>query len=144
MKKIEQERSKIKELDEQIIKYQELILDQKTQLCGINAAQVNNQLIQKQIKVLDNCLDKCLTKFNETIAQNKSLRHRIDEYRRERIVFDCIYKKLEHDLHEKKNEMTVIINDSKHAYEERVKSQQQMESLQASVQSERSDFEREF
>jgi chromosome segregation ATPase len=117
-------------------------LDQKTRLGGINAAQVNNQLIQKQIKVLDNCLDKCLTKFNETVAQSKSLRHRIDEYRREHIVFDGIYKKLERDLHEKKNEMTVIINDSKHAYEERDKLQQQMESLQASAQSERSDFER--
>eukprot|EP01033_Poteriospumella_lacustris_P001629 gene1629-1186_t len=144
MKKIEQERSKIKELDEQIIKYQELILDQKTRLGGINAAQVNNQLIQKQIKVLDNRLDKCLTKFNETVAQNKALRQRVDEYRRERIVFDGIYKKLERDLHEKKNEMTAIINDSKRAYEERDKSQQQMESLQASAQSERADFEREF
>lgn len=144
MKKIESERAKIKELDEQIIKYQELILDQKTRLGGVNAAQVNNQLIQKQIKVLDNRLDKCLTKFNETVAQNKALRQRIDEYRRERIVFDGIYKKLERDLHEKKTEMTAIINDSKRAYEERDKSQAQMETLQASAQSERADFEREF
>eukprot|EP01031_Cornospumella_fuschlensis_P050216 gene50216-61446_t len=73
MKKIEGEREKIAELDKQIIKYQELILDQKTRLGGVNAAQINNQLIQKQIKVLDNRLDKCLTKLNETIAHNKEL-----------------------------------------------------------------------
>jgi peptidoglycan hydrolase CwlO-like protein len=102
MKKIESERAKIADLDKQIIKYQELILDQKTRLGGVNAAQLNNQLIQKQIKVLDNRLDKCLTKFNETVANNRQLRNKIDEYRRERIVFDGIYKKLEKDLHEKK------------------------------------------
>ena len=111
MKKIEQERSKIKELDEQIIKDQELILDQKTRLGGINAAQVNNQLIQKQIKVLDNRLDKYLTKFNETVAHNRVLRLKVDEYRRERIVFDGIYKKIERDLHEKRKEMAAIVND---------------------------------
>jgi coiled-coil domain-containing protein 63/114 len=144
MKKIELERAKIKEFDEQIIKYQELILDQKTRLGGVNAAQVNNQLIQKQIKVLDNRLDKCLTKFNETVAHNKSLRQKIDEYRRERIVFDGIYKKLERDLHEKKIELSAVITDSKRAYEERDRSQKLMQELQAGAQSERAEFEKDF
>jgi chromosome segregation ATPase len=144
MKKIETERSKIAELDKQIIKYQELILDQKTRLGGVNAAQLNNQLIQKQIKVLDNRLDKCLTKFNETVANNRSLRAKIDEYRRERIVFDGIYKKLEKDLHEKKKEMTAIIEDSKNAYNARDKSQSEMLALQQHAEKERIEFESEF
>lgn len=33
---------------------------------------------------------------------NKNLRERIDTLRRERVVFDSIYKKLERELHEKK------------------------------------------
>lgn len=144
MKKIEVERAKITELDNQIIKYQEQILDQKTRLGGVNAAQVNNKLIQKQIKVLDNRLDKSLLKYNETIASNKVLRQKIDEYRRERIVFDVIYKKIERDLHEKKKEMTAIINDSKNAYQARDKSQSEMRSLQSQAEKERSDFELEF
>lgn len=144
MKKIEIERSKISELDQQIVKYQEQILEQKTRLGGVNAAQVNNKLIQKQIKVLDNRLDKCLLKYNETIAQNKVLRQKIDEYRRERIVFDVIYKKIERDLHEKKKEMTAIINDSKNAYQARDKSQAEMRNLQSQAEKERSDFEIEF
>ena len=144
MKKIEMERAKIAELDAQIVKYQEQILDQKTRLGGVNAAQVNNKLIQKQIKVLDNRLDKCLLKYNETIAQNKVLRQKIDEYRRERIVFDVIYKKIERDLHEKKKEMTAIINDSKNAYQARDKSQSEMRNLQSQAEKERSDFELEF
>lgn len=144
MKKIEAERAKIAELDRQIIKYQELILDQKTRLGGINAAQYNNQLIQKQIRVLDNRLDKCLTKFNETVANNRSLRTKIDEYRRERIVFDGIYKKLERDLHERKKEMAAIIDDSKSAYQARDKSQSEMAALQQHAEKERVEFESEF
>eukprot|EP01040_Poterioochromonas_malhamensis_P010220 gene10219-11117_t len=144
VKKIETERAKIAELDKQIIKYQELILDQKTRLGGVNAAQLNNQLIQKQIKVLDNRLDKCLTKFNETVANNRALRSKIDEYRRERIVFDGIYKKLERDLHEKKKEMTAIIEDSKNAYNARDKSQSEMLALQQHAEKERIEFESEF
>ena len=144
MKKIEVERAKIAELDKQIISYQEQILDQKTRLGGVNAAQVNNQLIQKQIKVLDNRLDKCLLKYNETIAHNRELRQKIDEYRRERIVFDVIYKKIEKDLHEKKKEMTAIINDSKNAYQARDKSLSEMLTLQSQAENERASFEQEF
>ncbi len=144
MKKIEVERAKISELDKQIIVYQEQILDQKTRLGGVNAAQINNQLIQKQIKVLDNRLDKSLLKFNETVAHNRELRAKIDEYRRERIVFDGIYKKLERDLHEKKKEMTAIINDSKNAYQARDKSQSEMAALQQHAEKERTEFESEF
>ena len=61
-----------------------------------------------QIRVLENRLDKNLMKFNETLGQNKALRMKIDEYRRERVVFDGIYKKLEKELHEKKKEMAAM------------------------------------
>lgn len=144
IKKIEVERAKIAEVDKQIIQYQEKILEQKTRLGGVNAAQTNNQLILKQIKVLDNRLDKSLTKFNETVAHNKVLRQKIDEYRRERTVFDVIYKKLERDLHEKKKEMTAIINDSKNAFQARDKSQSEMAALQQHAEKERAEFESEF
>lgn len=144
IKKIETERAKIEELDRMIGKYQERIIEQKARLGGVNAAQINNQLIQKQIKVLENRMDKCLMKFNETMAQNKVLRQRIDEYRRERVVFDGIYKKLERELHEKKKEMAAIIEDSKNAYQARDKSQSEMLALQQHAEKERTDFEMEF
>ena len=54
----------------------------------MNAAQENNKLVLKQIKVLENSLDKNLTKFNETIAKNRELRSKVDQFRRERVVFD--------------------------------------------------------
>ena len=37
---------------------------------------------------------QALQKFNEALAHNKQLRETIDNLRRERVVFDQIYKKL--------------------------------------------------
>lgn len=51
-------------------------------------------------------------KFNESLAMNKNLRERIDTLRRERVVFDSIYKKLERELHEKKKVSWRTIHDA--------------------------------
>ena len=144
VKKIEVERKKIEEIDKEILKYQEMIIDQKKRIGGVNAATINNQLIQKQIKVLENRLDKSLFRFNETLAHNKVLRQKIDEYRRERVVFDGIYKKLEKELHEKKKEMSLIIEDSKNAYHARDKAAAEMMALQMKAEKEKKEFEAEF
>eukprot|EP01035_Chromulina_nebulosa_P021348 gene21348-27658_t len=144
IRKIESERRKVEELELEISKYQELILEQKSRLGGVNAAQLNNQLVQKQIRQLENRMDKNLTKFNEILAENKALRAKIDDYRRERVIFDAIYKKLEKELHEKKIEMTAIIEDSKNAYLARDKSQVELLQLQQAVEKEKLEFESEF
>lgn len=144
LKRIEVERKKIEELDTAIAKFQEKILEQKKSGGGVNASITHNQIIQKQIKVLENRLDKCLLKFNDTLAQNKDLRMKIDDYRRERVVFDAIYKKLEKELHEKKKEMQAIVEDSKIAYQNRDKAQSEMISLQHHADKERAEFEGEF
>ncbi|CAM9091647.1 unnamed protein product, partial [Ectocarpus fasciculatus] len=144
LKRIEVERKKIEELDGAIAKFQEKILEQKKSGGGVNASVTHNQIIQKQIKVLENRLDKCLLKFNDTLAQNKELRMKIDDYRRERVVFDAIYKKLEKELHEKKREMQAIIEDSKAAYQNRDKAQSEMINMQHHADKERAEFEGEF
>lgn len=144
IRKIENERRKIDELDKSISVYQERILEQKSRLGGVNAAQENNILIQRQIQILENRLNKSLLKFNEILAQNKVLRQKIDEYRRERVVFDVIYKKLERELHEKKKEMAKIIKDSKNAYLIRDKSQNEMLALKLHAEKEKNEFENEF
>lgn len=105
---------------------------------------MNSQLIQRQIKVLENRLDKSLLKFNETLAENKQLRQKIDEYRRERVVFDGIYKKLERELHERKKQMAVIVEDSKNAYQARETAAAEMAALQERANKEKADFEAEF
>lgn len=70
------------------------IWEQRQKMGGINASRENNQAIAKQIQILENRLDKALKKYNEALANNKRLRESIDNLRRERLVFDQIYKKV--------------------------------------------------
>ncbi len=40
-------------------------------------------------------MDKANQKYNETIAINRDLKNVIDSLRKERVIFDNLYKKLE-------------------------------------------------
>ena len=74
------------------------LIEQGQRVGGPSAARQNHDLIAKQIRLLENRLDKALVKFNETLAKNKDMREQIDSLRQERVVFDGIYKKLEREL----------------------------------------------
>uniref|UniRef100_A0A7S3K573 ODAD1 central coiled coil region domain-containing protein n=1 Tax=Aureoumbra lagunensis TaxID=44058 RepID=A0A7S3K573_9STRA len=144
LRKIEKERDQISQLDDKIAKAQQDIVEQKQKMGGINASRENHAMLTKQIKIMENRLAKALQKFNEQLAQNKQQRQKIDDYRRERVVYDGIYKKLEVELHQKKKEMAAIIEDAKLAYSKSDKSQSEMRALKSQVAKEKEDFEKEW
>ena len=87
---------------------------------GITPQEKHGKLI-KEIKALENRLDKANQKFNSTVAYNKKMRDEIDTLRRERLVFEQIYTKLTSDLELKKKEMDKIVtiaNSATHDREE--------------------------
>lgn len=143
-RKIEMERRRIEELDKQIKSLENTIFQQQKEMGGINASRENNDEVQKKIRRLENRLDKALVKFNEALAHNKQLRETIDNLRRERVVFDGIYQKLERELHEKKNKMAEIIVTANAAYEARNKAQEQMILLKGQADKEQQKFEVEW
>ena len=143
-RKIELERRRIAELDRQSGIMQAKILEQRKQLGGVNAARENNAQVAKQIKILENRLDKAIIKFNEALAHNKHLRETIDNLRRERVVFDGIYKRLERDLQEKKKEIASIVEMANIAYEARDQAQAEMAALKAQAEKEEQAFENEW
>eukprot|EP00742_Colponemidia_sp_Colp-10_P000533 GILJ01000580.1.p1 GENE.GILJ01000580.1~~GILJ01000580.1.p1 ORF type:complete len:574 (-),score=156.25 GILJ01000580.1:1098-2819(-) len=143
-RKIDSEKMKVDDLDKNIKIMQQKILEQKQKMGGVNAAQENHAQITKQIRILENRLDKALQKFNEAIAHNKKLREQIDSLRRERVIFDNIYKKLEKELHEKKKEMANIIEIANSAYEARDQAQNQLGALKQQADKEQAEFEREW
>lgn len=136
--------TQIKEVKINIKSQQEEILEWAGRSGVSNAAKDSNMQIQKQIRQLENRLEKALIKFNEAIAHNKSLRERIDGLRRERVVFDQIYKKLEMNLDQKKKEMANIIEISNSAYESRDQAQQEMQALKKQLEEEHAAFEEEW
>jgi chromosome segregation ATPase len=99
---INEEKMKQDEIDRHVADFQKKIIEKRHALGGYNAGAENESALQKQIKILENRLDKANQKFNEAIAINKQLRQSIDSLRRERVIFDNLYKKLEKELHEKR------------------------------------------
>ena len=108
-RQVEAEKRRGEEIDNRTRIVREGILMERREMGGNNAPQEQNQAIAKQIKVLEHRLHRALVKFNEAIAANKDLREEIDNLRRERVVFDGIYKKLQLELAEKKKKMAEII-----------------------------------
>ena len=141
---IELEKKKSDELDMRTRAVREGILAERRDMGGNNAPQEQNQAISKQIKVLEHRLHRALVKFNEAIAANKDLREEIDNLRRERVVFDGIYKKLQHELSEKKKRMAEIIEVANVAYEARDKAQSEIQQLKVTAEREQNEFEVEW
>lgn len=143
-RKIEVERRRLEEIEKQAGLAGTKVFAARAELGGVNATKENDQSVNKQIKVLENRLDKALTKFNEALSHNKVLRGEIDDLRRERRVFEQIYKKLERALHEKKREMVNVIEISNIAYEARDQAQNEIAALRAQADKEQGAFEAEW
>eukprot|EP00759_Apiculatamorpha_spiralis_P027192 PhF_6_TR30139/c4_g1_i1/m.44094 len=120
------------------------IKDTRGKMGGVNVTKINHQLHDKQMKVLENQLDKALVKFNEAIAHNKKLRETIDSLRHERENFDEIYKKLEKELHEKKKQMADIIEASNKCYEQRDRFVSDLEKVKLEASDDIAQFDNQF
>ena len=60
-----------------------------------------------------------MVKYNKALSVNKQMRNIIDNLRRERLVFDNLYKKFDKEVIEEKKKMVEIIEASNAAYEAR-------------------------
>ena len=143
-RKIELEKRRVAELEQQIKLVRAKVMEQRHKMGGVNASRENNQIIAKQIRILENRLDKALVKYNETLGNNKMLRQKIDTLRRERVVFDGIYKKLERELHDKKKMREALRAQAEVACQQRDDALGEMETLRSQAEEEQDKFEREW
>ena len=145
--KIKHEQEREEELNRQIEMYQLKIEEQRGErkkLGGINAAQENQKQLAKQVKILENRLDKANQKFNQAVARNKHLRDEIDKLRKEKNIYEATYKKLQSELEEKKEEMDTALESASKAYENRQKAIQQLEELKEKNEREQEQYEQEW
>ena len=143
-RKIEVEKRKIDDLQGKIDTLLAKSADQRKKMGGINAARENQIAVNKRLKVLENRLDQAMIKYNESLSKNKRLREEINESRRQRLVYDSVYKKLEEELATKKHRMAKIIADSNRAYEVRDILLSKLNDLKKQVDEEQSAFESEW
>jgi coiled-coil domain-containing protein 63/114 len=141
---IDVERENYQRMELEIDEMRQKVLSQRKAMGGVNAMKENHYMIQKQIRILENRLDKALIKFNESIAFNKTLRDKIDDLRRERVVFENIYRKMERELGEKKKAMAEIIESSNHAYETRDTYQMEIAAIEQANRKEQEEFEQQM
>lgn len=141
---IEFEKSNIATMEEQIHIMKQKLLHQRKSMGGVNAAKENYHMIQKQIRILENRLDKALMKFNDAISGNKTLRDQIDDLRRERVVFENIYRKMERELQDRKRQMAEIIEISNQMYEQRDQFQMEVAAIEQSNRKEQEEFENQM
>jgi hypothetical protein len=87
--------------------------------------------------VLEQRLEKANLKFNDAMSENKTLREQIDALRRERVIFENVYKRLEKELLSKRQDMANIIEIANTAYEERDKAQERLSLLMRRAEIER-------
>ena len=100
--------------------------------------------LQKKIKTLEYQLDQIKQKNNAAIAGNKILRAKIDGLRKERSMFDQIYKQLETELCRKKNELLKIIVEADKIRQQRQDAHQRLLDLKEKAQKEQRQFEVEY
>lgn len=141
---IEYERNNIQTMEEQIAIMKQKTLQQRRAMGGINASKENHFMIQKQIRILENRLDKSLIKFNEAISHNKDLRDKIDDLRRERVVFENVYRKMERELQDRKRQMAEIIEVSNQSYEQRDTYQMEIAAIEQANRKEQEEFEEQM
>lgn len=141
---IDHERKNIEIMEEQVAIMKQKLLHQRRAMGGVNASKDNHFMIQKQIRILENRLEKALVKFNEAIANNKGLRDQIDDLRRERVVFESIYRKMERELHDRKQKMAEIIELSNQSYETRDKYQMEVAAIEQANRKENEEFEEQM
>ena len=150
---IGEEERKHEELTSKIQTFQQMILSEKQKVGGINATHEGYMHVQKQIRILENRLDKANQKFNDAMSHNNKLKTQIDSLRRERKIFEDIYKKLEVELRKRREEMANKIEEANKAYEQRDKAQEETnrlmqeaaknkENLQKMVEDLKTDFQK--
>jgi len=111
---------------------------------GVDAEKQCHQNVQKEIKLMENRLNKALSRHSEIINRNRKLKEEINYKRQKRLIFDDIYRKLQSKLKEKQEQMSEVMRHSNEANEARETAVQEENDLKLLAQEEGEQFEQEY
>ena len=66
--------------------------------------------LNRQLKIIENRLDKANKRFGEAITKNKAIRDKVDQLRRERVIFEQMYGNLEKQLGIKRKDISKMVD----------------------------------
>eukprot|EP00877_Chromochloris_zofingiensis_P013781 jgi/Chrzof1/8657/Cz03g19020.t1 len=143
-RKIQLEKRKNLMLEQQLDKTQSKLGTTRQNMGGIFSAKEKSQALQKQIKILENRLEKNYIKYNEAITYNKQLREQIDNLRRERMMFEAINATLERELARIKRDIADVITAANEAHIAKEKALAEVQALKLHAEKEHAQFEEEW
>ncbi|XP_069493459.1 outer dynein arm-docking complex subunit 1 [Ambystoma mexicanum] len=120
------EKELIADLEEEIRIWEKKLSEQRKAVGGSAGSLRRSAHTHKSIRVMENRLDRALTKFNSQLAKNSSMREELDIMRIEKTRFEQLHRKLEKELHETRKEIGAVIDDSSSAYDARDEAQTKM------------------
>ncbi|XP_073513870.1 outer dynein arm-docking complex subunit 1 isoform X1 [Phyllobates terribilis] len=120
------EKQTIADLDQEIKSWEKKLYNQRKQVRGSSGSAKLNTHTQKNVKVMENRLDRASTKFNLQLSKNSKMREEIDILRIERSRFDQLYKRLEKELLQTRKEIGFVIDESSAAHDARDEAQTKM------------------
>ncbi|CEP03317.1 ODAD1 central coiled coil region domain-containing protein [Plasmodiophora brassicae] len=107
--KIAHETRKLNDIDKRIDKQRVLLIEQKKAALAALSSRDSVHYMERRLLVDEGKLDSALVKFSEALSQNKAMRESIDDLRRERTTFDSLVHRNELELHETKDELSVMM-----------------------------------
>ena len=143
-KDLNSETEKLKKLDNDIRTFKKQIINRKKMIGGVRCGMENETQLNKQIKILENRLDKTNQKFNNVVTVNSNLRKEIDSLEKEREIFEQLYNKLEKKLENKKKNIAELMLKAKDGYLERDRYNNEIEKLKQESQKKAKIFEDEL
>ena len=140
--KIAHERARIENANQKIIQHeQEKALEQKSRAGNDDAHTLSK--IEKEKQILTDKLNHKLSTLNKQIDDNKQLRKKIDSLRMERVRYDEIYTKLEHDVQKQTKQMTQVLEQGKLALKARTKASADLDALMKQNEESKAALQRE-
>jgi len=111
---------------------------------GVDAEKQCHSNVQKEIKLMENRLNKALSRHSEIMNRNRKLKEEINYKRQKRLIFDDIYRKLSAKLKEKQEQMKEVMRKSNEANEARERAVEEENELTLLAQEESEQFEQEY
>ncbi|KAL0215740.1 hypothetical protein P9112_007924 [Eukaryota sp. TZLM1-RC] len=136
--------SQSSDLDQQIKILRTKISEERRRLAKLQQSKKTPEDVERQIRILENRLNKATIRFNESVAQNKKLREEIDGLRQERSLYDGVFKKHDKRLSHLKESLRNLVDHSNLEYDERDSLQSALANLEKIELEEAKAFDSEW
>ncbi|KAL0235704.1 hypothetical protein GEMRC1_002286 [Eukaryota sp. GEM-RC1] len=132
------------ELDKQIKVLRTKVSEERRRLARLYTSKKTPEDVERQVRLLENRLNKATVRYNEAVATNKQLREHIDGLRRERTVYDSAFQKLDRKLSKLKESLRQMVDESNLEYDERDSLQSVLSNLEKIELDEAKAFDAEW